>query len=321
MTAERPLVSFVLLAYKQEQFIREAVRSVLEQTYEPLEIIFSDDCSPDLTFDIIKEEANSYRGSHKIILNRNEKNLGIAGNLNRALELTSGQFIVGQAGDDISLPNRTRELINRLQDKDFPVDLVCSYFAEIDVNGELTGFIKRNVVFVPNLKQNAHRWKCGATGACVAYSRKLYDKYGPIDNGVISEDWVFSFRAWLESGIAVIEEPLVHHRTHDNSISVQNRTITSERNATARRLRRKAAAENIFAISKEWLRAWQIHGVVDNCRIEKQLFRRLKVRELQLRAYDSNPIKALKMAFQVLIYGGGISRAAQVIVRHVLRQH
>ncbi len=44
-TAARPLVTFALFAYNQEQYIREAVEGAFSQTYEPLEIILSDDCS------------------------------------------------------------------------------------------------------------------------------------------------------------------------------------------------------------------------------------------------------------------------------------
>ncbi len=101
---ERSLVSFVLLSYNQEQFIREAVRSAFAQTYEPLEIIISDDCSPDRTFEFIKDEVDVYQGPHKVILNRNEKNLGIAGNLNQAFQLAHGQFFVMAAVYDISIP-------------------------------------------------------------------------------------------------------------------------------------------------------------------------------------------------------------------------
>jgi len=57
---DQPLISFVLLAYNQEAFIREAVQSALEQTYQPLEIILSDDFSKDDTFEIIKNMAASY---------------------------------------------------------------------------------------------------------------------------------------------------------------------------------------------------------------------------------------------------------------------
>ena len=46
-TPDRPLVTFALFAYNQEQYIREAVEGAFSQTYEPLEIILSDDCSSD----------------------------------------------------------------------------------------------------------------------------------------------------------------------------------------------------------------------------------------------------------------------------------
>ena len=52
---DRPLVTFALFAYNQEQHIREAVDGAFSQTYEPLEIILSDDCSTDRTFEIMQE--------------------------------------------------------------------------------------------------------------------------------------------------------------------------------------------------------------------------------------------------------------------------
>ena len=62
---ERPLVTFALLAYNQERFVREAVRAAFEQTYRPLEIILSDDCSQDGTFEVLMNMAQSYTGPHK----------------------------------------------------------------------------------------------------------------------------------------------------------------------------------------------------------------------------------------------------------------
>ena len=50
-----PLISFAVICYRQERFIAEAVLSALTQTYSPLEIIISDDCSPDATFDVVRE--------------------------------------------------------------------------------------------------------------------------------------------------------------------------------------------------------------------------------------------------------------------------
>lgn len=317
--AKETLVSLVLIAYNQEQFIKEAVQSVLSQTYAQLEIIFSDDCSTDRTYEIMKTEIAGYRGLHKLILNRNPKNLGLAGNLNRAFELSNGQFIVVQAGDDISVPERVEKLVRLWQDQNAPVDLVCSYFAEIDVNGNPTGFIKKTVAFVPDISQDVLKWRCGATGACAAYSRKLFEKYGPLDTRVFSEDWVYSFRAWVESGIAVVEEPLVKHRTHDASLYVIHQNINSIPNAALRRLGRRKGEENSLAIAEEWLRAWQISGKKRDQHIESDLRHLVRVRDLRLRVHDSTRAEALKLAILFLLNKGGVVNTGKILIRHVLR--
>lgn len=310
----------MVVTYNQEQFVREAVRSALAQTYEPLEIIFSDDCSGDRSYDIVVEEASAYEGPHKILLNRNPENLGLAGNLNRCWELSSGHFVVIQAGDDISIPERTRKLVSRWQDMHDPVDLVCSYFAEIDVNGKPTGFVKRKEVsFVPDTSLDVLSWKCGATGACASYSRKIYEKYGPLDTGVLAEDWVYSFRAWLESGIGVVEEPLVLHRTHDNCISVVHRNVKAMPEKALRRSTRRRAAENMFAIAREWLRACEIGATNGKEHIYPSLRRLAGLRELEFRAFDSTRAEAIRLAALFLVKGGGLSDAARFLVRHVLR--
>ena len=73
-TPERPLVSMIITAYNQEGYIRATIEGAFSQTYEPLEIVMSDDCSPDGTFAIMEEMAAAYSGPHKLVLNRNPKN-------------------------------------------------------------------------------------------------------------------------------------------------------------------------------------------------------------------------------------------------------
>lgn len=317
--AEKVSVSLVMLSYNQEHFIREAVRSALSQTYSKLEIIISDDCSTDRTYEIMKEETLSYRGQHKIILNRNQENLGLAGNLNRAFELSSGEFIVAQAGDDMSLPERVEKLVRRWQKQGSPVDLVCSYFEEVDINGLPTGLIEKEVVFVPDTSKDVLEWKCGATGACAAYDRKLYEKYGPLNTRVLAEDWVYSFRAWVESGIAVVEEPLVKRRTHDASISVMHRNVNNLHDPAMRRSRRSKAAENCLGIAEEWLRAWQISGKKGNDYVSSCLQRLVKLCDLQFRCFSSTRAEALRLSMSFYLNGGGTVNTAKLFIRHVLR--
>src|SRR5258708_29983030 len=106
-TDGKPLLTFSIGAYNQEPFIRQAVLGAFAQTYSPLQIILSDDCSSDRTFDIMAEMAAAYRGPHEVVLNRNPKNVGLVAHINRVVQLTRGELLVVSAGDDISLPHRT----------------------------------------------------------------------------------------------------------------------------------------------------------------------------------------------------------------------
>ena len=133
------LVTFALLAYNQERYIGEAVQGAFSQTYCPLEIILSDDCSSDRTFEIMAKMAEAYDGPHKIILNRNEKNLGIGGHVNRIVELSSGELIVTAAGDDISLPERVNKTYMAYKESGGSAKSIFSNGAFINESGEILG--------------------------------------------------------------------------------------------------------------------------------------------------------------------------------------
>jgi len=65
MTASdsRPLISLIVACYKHEKFIAKAIDGVLSQTYDPLEIVIIDDCSPDRTAEIIAKELAAHQRS------------------------------------------------------------------------------------------------------------------------------------------------------------------------------------------------------------------------------------------------------------------
>jgi len=69
-TTEQPLVTFAIIAFNQEEYIRAAVEGAFAQTYSPLEIVVSDDCSTDKTYDIICEMAENYTGDHIVRTHR-----------------------------------------------------------------------------------------------------------------------------------------------------------------------------------------------------------------------------------------------------------
>ena len=86
-------VTFALLCYNQEKFIREALRGAFRQDYQPLEILISDDHSTDASFDILREEVANYSGPRTVRLVRNGENLGFE-NFARTAEAASGEFLI-----------------------------------------------------------------------------------------------------------------------------------------------------------------------------------------------------------------------------------
>jgi glycosyltransferase involved in cell wall biosynthesis len=214
----KPLVSFVVVAYKQEHFIREAVRSALSQEYQPLEIIISDDCSPDLTFHIMKEEVAAYHGNHTVRLIRNDENIGLVRHLELVAQSAKGEFIVIQAGDDISLPNRTDLLVDSWL-RPTPVDLVCSDVFVIDENGKTIREKWNRPYATPlTLDQSILAGGCVAIGCSCGYSRRLFTKFSPMSDIVFQEDNVMPFRAMLLNGVRVVPDSLVGYRQHSNNI-------------------------------------------------------------------------------------------------------
>src|ERR1044071_1034570 len=133
--AERPLISFILGCYNQEEFVREALENAFAQTYSPLEIVVSDDCSTDRTFDIVQQMAREYKGPHTIRLNRNATNLGIGGNVNRAIELCHGELALVAAGDDVSVPTRTEVTCQAWEQSGRRATSICSSYTTISREG------------------------------------------------------------------------------------------------------------------------------------------------------------------------------------------
>lgn len=208
---QRPRVTFVLFAFNQEEYIREAVEGALAQTYEPLEIILSDDCSTDKTFEIMKTSAKAYKGNKNIILNKNPNNLGLIGHVNKIFNEISDGLIVCAAGDDISLPNRTSEIVNMFH---LNPQATCIHSSVIRISKDGHQIeIWEPPIISNNLKpKNVSTAIALIIGASACYKKTLYDKFGPIEYKGTYEDQVLSFRAYILNQLYYIKKPLVLYR-------------------------------------------------------------------------------------------------------------
>jgi glycosyltransferase involved in cell wall biosynthesis len=208
-----PLVTFVVVAYQQEAFVREAIEGAFAQNYPRLQIVLSDDCSKDRTFEIMKEMAEDYSGPHPVVLNRNDPNLGITGHVNRVVALSEGELIVGAAGDDVSYPERTSALVDAWLASGRRAHLLHSAAHRMSADGQLIGL--RQPVEATRSSPSPEILAAeglGIIGATWALTPELFSRFGPLNPELGCEDLLMPFWAALLEGLVYVDKPLVKHR-------------------------------------------------------------------------------------------------------------
>ena len=212
----RPLVSLLLIAYRQADTVGAAVAGALAQTYSPLEILISDDASDGAaagaTWAAIQAAVAGYNGPHRIVTKRNPANLGIGAHLSQLVALSHGDLLLVAAGDDVSLPQRAAHTVAAWLAHGRRPDLIASALIDIDAQGGTHGVLR---------PANLADWRSAADwaarpphviGAGQAWTRRLFDRFGPLPAGTVAEDLVMVFRAIVSGGAITLDEPLVQYR-------------------------------------------------------------------------------------------------------------
>lgn len=124
-----PLVSVYITTHNRAERLTLAINSVLDQTYENIEIIVSDDGSTDNTVEVVLDFMSEYSN---IKYTRSEISLGANHARNKALEIASGEFITGLDDDDLFLPNRVEYFVRNW---DSCYSFVCDNFMDSGPQG------------------------------------------------------------------------------------------------------------------------------------------------------------------------------------------
>ena len=278
---DKPLVTFALTSYNQERYVGEAVRAALAQTYSPLQVVVSDDCSQDGTFEAAREAAAGYGGPHEVVLNRNERNLGIGGNIDRVMELAEGDLIVNADGDDVSLPTRTEELVRAWSAGG--VSCVYSDLTVIDEDGRATEKIRATPVrsWMETVQREIPGFG-GVGSASAAYDRAVFETFGPLPDGAIHEDYVLELRSALLGKLVPVHEYLVNYRRHGGNISGNNNLDLG----FPRLMERHSAESRAYCAEYEdWLRSLQLF-LSDHPEMEAQVSRATKIIASRIEFYE-----------------------------------
>lgn len=215
-----PLVSYCILAYNSERFIDYTIENAVNQTYEPLEIIISDDCSSDSTFKEINNKIKNYKGPHKIIINRNMENMGIGAHFSKvATDIASGKYIVSIAADDISNLDHVEKAVETIEK--FPNANIIDFSGKIiNEKGDFVReirlekhLIKHDIEDYLRLN-NIHSF---APGRIIR--RDMLDYFNRISIKCPTEDSVMVLRSLLLGEHIRVDLPLVSYRIHKNNIS------------------------------------------------------------------------------------------------------
>lgn len=207
-----PSITIALFCYNQESYIEDALNSVLNQDYSPLNIIISDDCSKDNTTQIILTVLKNYNGPHKVVFNQNAENFGLIKHINYVSSLVDTDLLVAAAGDDISLPNRVSEIVHAYCLAPTQPTSIYSSVTKLSPEGILSD------ILIPPIENIGHGIEDCALkdaliiGAAHAWHKSIYEIFGDITELGAYEDLVIAYRSAILEGLLYIDKPLVNYR-------------------------------------------------------------------------------------------------------------
>lgn len=124
-----PLISVIMSVYNGERFLRDAVESILSQTFADFEFIITDDGSTDETPQLLTE----YAGEDKRIRIIRQSNIGLTATLNRMIAIANGEFLARMDADDISFSDRFEQQMTKLTNDKNCLAVGC-WFQDVDEN-------------------------------------------------------------------------------------------------------------------------------------------------------------------------------------------
>ena len=213
------LVSVIMSTYKEEEiFLRQAIESILNQTYKDFEyIIILDNPDNNLHIRIIKEYANLDK---RIKFYVNEKNMGLTASLNKGLGLAKGKYICRMDADDISINKRIENQKRYLEENNY--DLIGGISQMIDENGKSIYSIKKVPTNMDKIKK-ALRYNQIISHPTWFGKKEVFEKLNGYRNMPLCEDYDFTLRAVLNGyKISNIDETVLKYRMTSSSISRSN---------------------------------------------------------------------------------------------------
>ena len=218
-----PKVSVIVPIYNQAPFIRETVESVLAQDHANIELLLSDDGSTDGTTQILHEYAS--RDPERIRVVASERNTGIAGAFNRALEAHTGDYIAWLGGDDVMLPGKLSRQVAVLEDRSDVIG--CCHDADVFDSASGRSYGRFSEVY------NGRRGvRDGGVELLLSPGYLMLPTTMMVRSSAVGElrfdprirvsnDWLFDIGLFRHGRIAGLDEVLARYRRHSRNATSQ----------------------------------------------------------------------------------------------------
>ena len=209
---DSPTLSVVFPNYNNAKTIPNALEAILNQSFQPKEIIFVDDCSTDNSVEVIESYVQKYPF---IKLYLNEKNMGLYFTINRCLENVTGDYMHGTSGDDPILPGFYEKSLSMLAQ--YPEAGLCTTLCfRVDDDGNELPLVpeppypSRSPIFIPAEKMlNAiTKQEFEIMSSTTIWNVNILREVGGVPDLKHIEDTFLNLLLAQNHGVCFIPEPL-----------------------------------------------------------------------------------------------------------------
>jgi len=210
MSTKKPLVSVIMAVYNGEKFLREAIESILNQTYANFEFLIINDGSTDLTEEIILSYSDL-----RIRYIKNETNLKLIASLNKGLDLANGKYIARMDADDISLPKRLEKQVDFLEENQ-EIGVLGTGVKTIGLENNYEVHFKQGhnqIRFELFFHNYLHHPTVMLRNDLIKKNKIYYENY------LHAEDYALWIKLTEFTKIDILPEILLNYRIHESNIS------------------------------------------------------------------------------------------------------
>lgn len=234
MNINNPLVSVLIPCYNHEKYVDDCIESIINQTYDNIEVLIIDDRSLDNSYQMLMKWKDKLKERFaNVLISRNSNNLGVVKTLNKMILMSKGEYIKIIASDDMLTNDCIEKMVIYSQSNKallyftnaitIDADFKYSDYINIDDIKKIETIVyKKKPLDGANVTKNLLE-DCYIFAPTMFIPKSTYNNFGLYDKKYIMEDFEYLLRVSSKGCIKYVDEITALYRKNDDSLS-RNRT-------------------------------------------------------------------------------------------------